>query len=400
MHGDDVVTWRPFALVMLSLLAGTMGATMSSPLYPIYERTWAISHATTTTIHVVYMVGVLGAFLCLGGLAEHFGAIAVLRAALGLVLAGLILCACAGDTVVLCSGRALIGIASGVIATAATVGLVHLEPGGPRHASLVASMTTMLGFGSGPLLCGLIAQGAPAPLVMPYVAVAAMVILVLIGLLAVGEPSKGRDGRRFSLRPDLRLPSKGERTGFLLASLSSFIAYALFTLIASLAPSFLLDMLPWHGPAVSGTAVAAVLLCSAMVQLPARRLSSRQSLPLALTLLSVGSLGLAAAVRLRSGTLFVTADLLIGMGHGLSFMSGLVLVKAIARPAHHAGTLSLYFSACYLGAIVPTLLVGRLADAIGLSSAVTSACVVMAALGCACLLGARPALRQVRRLPA
>ena len=400
MHGDDVVTRKPFALVMLSLLAGTMGATMSSPLYPIYERTWAISHATTTTIHVVYMVGVLGAFLCLGGLAEHLGAIAVLRAALGLVLAGLILCACAGDTVALCWGRALIGIASGVIATAATVGLVHLEPGGPRHASLVASMTTMLGFGSGPLLCGLIAQGAPEPLVMPYLAVAAMVILVLTGLLAVGEPPKARDGRRFSLKPDLRLPSKGERTGFLLASLSSFIAYALFTLIASLAPSFLLDMLPWHGPAVSGGAVAAVLLCSAMVQLPARRLSSRQSLPLALTLLSVGSLGLAAAVRLRSGTLFVTADLLIGMGHGLSFMSGLVLVKAIARPAHHAGTLSLYFSACYLGAIVPTVLVGRLADAIGLSSAVTSACVVMPALGCACLLLARPALRQGRRLPA
>lgn len=48
-----------------------MGATMASPLYPpypLYEQTWALRYSTITVPYIVYMVGVLAAFLLLGRL--------------------------------------------------------------------------------------------------------------------------------------------------------------------------------------------------------------------------------------------------------------------------------------------------------------------------------------------
>lgn len=62
------VSWVPFMLVALALAAGTMGATMASPFYKLYEQTWALRHSTITVPYIVYMVGVLAAFLLLGRL--------------------------------------------------------------------------------------------------------------------------------------------------------------------------------------------------------------------------------------------------------------------------------------------------------------------------------------------
>lgn len=334
-------TRRSFILVALSLAVGTMGATLSSPLYPLYERAWDMPHATTTAVHVVYMVGVLVAFLFLGGLTDQFGPVAVVRSSLLAAGLGLAACALARNAMTLGVGRLLIGLASGTISTAATVGLPRLDPVGGRVGSVVASVTTMVGFGLGPLLGGLLAQFAPAPLVTPYAVVAAASYGLAAALPSVAVPRSIEGAGRLSFRPNLRTPSVEVKATFLAAALSTFVAYALFTLLAALAPAFLAELLPWRGPAVSGAAVAAVLACSALVLLLAERLSPRRSLPLATAFLAVGALLLAAAMRLQNGVVFALADLTIGMGHGLSFMSGLVLIRTTSSQERHTGVLSL-----------------------------------------------------------
>ncbi|MCJ2087640.1 MFS transporter [Methylobacterium sp. E-005] len=357
-----------------------MGATLSSPLYPLYELAWDMPHATTTAVHVVYMAGVLVAFLFLGGLTDRFGPVAVVRSGLLAACLGLVACAFARNAIDLGAGRALIGLAAGTISTAATIGLLRLDPAGGRVGSVVASVVTMVGFGSGPLLGGLLAQFAPAPLVTPYVVVAVACAGLAAALLSAVKPASDEDAGYLSFRPNLRAPSIEVRATFVAATLSTFVAYALFTLLAALAPAFLAGLLPWHGPAVSGTAVAAVLACSALVQLPARRLAPRRTIPLATILLAAGALLLAAAMQLCSGALFALADLTIGMGHGLSFMSGLVLIRTTSSDESHTGILSLYLALCYLGAIVPVLLIGRLADKVGLPLTVTAFCLGFASL--------------------
>ncbi|WP_334174260.1 MFS transporter [Pseudoxanthobacter sp.] len=377
-------SWTPFILVAMALGGGTMGATMASPLYPLYEQLWGIHSATVTVVYVVYMVAVMVAFLFLGRLSDHIDPVVVLRGALVVLLGGLALSAAAAGisdsrtgVAALGLGRILIGFASGTITTAATLGLLMLEPGGRGQASLVASITTMAGFGLGPLVCGLVAALAPMPLVTPYLAAMVLIAAILTGLSLLPD-RRHRLAGRVSLRPRLGMPAGKVRAGFLVASFATFSAYALFSLLASLAPSLIETLLPWRGPAVSGTAVATVLFFSASVQFPARRLPPHRCLPFALAILVVGVVLLAAAVSGGSTVLFALAVVTIGTGHGLSFMSGLVLVNTISGSTDRAAILASYFSIAYLGTIVPILAVGFVADVIGLAAAIVAFCTVFA----------------------
>lgn len=382
--------WLPFTLVALALVSGTMGATMPSPLYPLYETAWGLLPSRITIIYVAYMVGVVATFLFLGRLAARYGALAVLKAGLVVSLAGLALSALAADETALIGARFVIGIASGLITSAATLGLIETEPAGPiRRASLIASSVTMAGFGLGPFVTGLIGQFAPAPLVTPYMAVFALTAPILAGLALLSRPRRPCEARApLSLMPKLVLPRA--RGAFLIASFSVFTAYALFSLIASLAPSFIVGLLPWHGPAVSGTLVAIVLFCSASVQFPARRLDTRTGLGLALMLMTLGVVLLAVAVSSGSLVAFIAADITVGMGHGLAFMSALGLANRLGQAeGRHAGILSSFLTIGYLGTIAPILGVGFLADRIGLSSAVVVFCACFACSNLGLLAGCR-----------
>ncbi|HEY0275126.1 MAG TPA: MFS transporter [Paenirhodobacter sp.] len=373
MTDSRPASWTAFILVSIALASGTMGATMASPLFPLYGAAWGITHTQVTVLYVVYMIGVLGAFQFLGSLPDRFGPIRVLRGGTVLLLVGLVLSAMAPaagglGTQVLGVARLLIGIASGMVTTAATLGLLEVEPGAPKRAPIVTSAVTMAGFGAGPLVSGLIAEFAPWPLVMPYLAIALPILAVMVGLCKIR--ARHAPGGPLSFRPHLGLPSRGALPGFIVVSLSVFSAYALFSLLASLAPSFLSQILPWSGPAITGTAVAVVLFCSALVQIPARRLPPQRTLPIALCLMAGGVAVLALAVGFNLAAAFVIADLAIGMGHGLSFLSGVMLVNAIAGRHSRAGIFATFFSIAYLGAIVPIIAVGRMADRLGLVPAV------------------------------
>jgi purine-cytosine permease-like protein len=43
-------TWRPFAMVSLTLIMGTIGTALASPLYPIYQQVWHLSPSQITYI--------------------------------------------------------------------------------------------------------------------------------------------------------------------------------------------------------------------------------------------------------------------------------------------------------------------------------------------------------------
>ncbi|PZQ50159.1 MAG: MFS transporter [Rhodovulum sulfidophilum] len=375
---------------MLTLAAGAMGATMASPLFPIYEATWGIGHATVTLLYVAYMAGVLGGLMFLTQLTGRFGAIRMLRLGGGLLVVGLLFSALATGPLTLTPARVLVGVASGLVTSAATLGLPRLEPAAGEIAPLVASCTTMAGFGLGPMVCGLLAQFAPAPLATPYLVVLAVVGALVLGLARTpadpGLDPEAGPGTRPGLAPRLGLPAPGRVGVFLVAAFATFSAYALFSLLASLAPSFLPMILPWHGPAVSGFAIGLVLACSALAQLPARRLPPRRCLGLALCLLAIGALALALAMHFRRAEIFVLADLAIGSGHGLAFLAGMTLISLIAPGAKRAPVLSSHLCVAYLGAILPILAVGRLADGIGLAPAVIAFCATFALI-CSVLLG-------------
>lgn len=374
-------TWRPFAWVSAALCIGTMGTALASPLYPLYQSLWNLQPSEITYIFIAYMTGVLLALLMLGKITTHYGFLPILKGGLVFSIIGLIVSVLAISPLVLGLGRVIIGVASGMISTSAMLGISHVLPAEHKtKAAQIASLVSVAGFGSGPFISGWIAQLLPHPLITPYITVLIPSFIVLIGLHTVTQKTQKKRGRP-SFKPKLETPTEPAfKSLFLIISLTSFVAFGMFSLYGSLAPSFLKEMIPWHGPAVSGTAIASVLFISGLTQFMLRSLSLHMTLYLGLLLLLLACLALGFTMSTRSSLLFVIADILTGIAHGASLLAAFGLVAKITTPENRGPIFSSHLFVGYLGTILPIVSVGLLADAFGLITAVIIFCISMAAL--------------------
>src|SRR6202140_2292356 len=89
-------------------------ASAPTPLYIVYQKEWGFSTTTVTVIFAVYVFGLIGSLLVLGGLSDHVGRRPVLAAAIALEAAAFVLSFIAGDVSVLLAARAAQGIATGM----------------------------------------------------------------------------------------------------------------------------------------------------------------------------------------------------------------------------------------------------------------------------------------------
>lgn len=386
-------SWSAFLWVAAALCAGTMGTALISPLFPLYQQAWHFPASTITLIYVTYMAGVLAALLFLGRLPDHLGAPRVLWAGLVGVVAGLGVCAFAPGVAWLLAGRALIGVASGLVTTAGTSALIELEPAGPRRrGAQIASLTCVAGFGLGPLLGGLMAQFLPAPLVTGHLAVMVLVAALLVPLWRVRSRAPGT---RPPLHPDFVLPAAPVRPAFAIAALAALLAFALFGLFAALAPSFIGEFVPWQGTAIGGLSIAVVLFVSGLTQLLLRNLGERRAMVAGLATLVVSVTLLGIALGSGSALLFAASDLIAGVGHGIAFMGAMAIVSRVSPAGGRAGILSSFFTVGYLGTIVPVLAVGFLADRVGIPLAVMVYCALFAVAALVLLQASRRVLAAV-----
>src|SRR5690606_11063193 len=91
---------RDFITIAAALTAATIGASLISPLFPLYQNAWQLPTSGITAIFVYYMVGAIVAFLFLGRLVGYMGPARVLKIALVVMLLGLSLCAVARSELV------------------------------------------------------------------------------------------------------------------------------------------------------------------------------------------------------------------------------------------------------------------------------------------------------------
>jgi len=179
-------SWRPFLMVSLALCMGTIGTALASPLYPIYQQLWGLLPSHITYIFVAYMFGCLATLLFLGRTSNSIGFLRTLQIGLGFIVLGLTLSVFAENALWLSIGRFIIGIASGLISTSAMLGLVYTIPEQHKqNAPQFSSIITVIGFGLGPFIGGLIAQFSTAPLITPYIPVILGGIACLIGLFLI-----------------------------------------------------------------------------------------------------------------------------------------------------------------------------------------------------------------------
>lgn len=366
-------SWQPFLMVSLALCIGTIGTALASPLYPIYQQLWHLLPSHITYIFVAYMFGCLATLLFLGRSSNSFGFLRTLQIGIVFVILGLALSSIASSALWLALGRFIIGIASGLISTSAMLGLITTIPDSHKqNAPQLSSIITVIGFGLGPFIGGLIAQFSNQPLVTPYLPIIAAAIVCFLGLFLVKVPQF--KAQPFSIAPRLEIPAAQYQSLFFIAGLTAFSAFGAFSLFASLSPSFVKDLIPWHGPLVSGSAIASILLVSAVVQFSAKSLLPAKSLILGLITLVVSFVLLGLCMSMQWSILFFISDILVGVGHGLGLLGAFGLIHQMTTTDNRAAVMSTYLFIGYLGTIVPIIAVGYLADHFGLTTGVLGFC--------------------------
>lgn len=374
-------SWRSFLMISLALCIGTIGTALASPLYPIYQQLWQLLPSQITYIFVAYMFGCLTTLLFLGRSSNSFGFIRTLQIGLLFAVVGLTLSVFASTTYLLGFGRFIIGIASGLISTSAMLGLIYTIPDSHKqNAAQLSSIITVIGFGLGPFIGGAIAQFSDRPLVTPYLPVIVAAIISLLSLFTIKTMRFER--QPFSIAPHLQLPEAQFKKLFYIASFTAFCAFGSFSLFASLAPSFIRDVIPWHGPLVSGATIASILMVSAIVQFIAKSFDMHKALNTGLVLLISSYIILSICMTMHWSFLFFLSVVLVGMGHGLTLLSAFALIHHMTNVENRAAVVSTYLFIAYFGTIVPIISAGFLSDHFGLMVGVLGFC---AGIGILCI---------------
>ena len=377
----------PFAWVSFAMIVGVMGTALISPLYALYKEAWDLQASDISRIYVIYMGGALCTLLFLGRLPDRVGFRPVMMFGLAMAIIGTFISLIAWDVTSLSVGRLLVGVASSMVTTSATLGLAKLSPpGNVQRVAMMSGFLIALGFGVGPLVGGVIGQWAPYPLVTTYVPT---LVLAALGLLALAKlelpdnasPKDQQPLQWSDVLPKLTWPTGDASKAFALTSSLPFLAFGVFGLYASMSPLFLDKLVPWHGPAVSGTAIALILLMSACTQILAGRMPTHWCGALGLVGLAVSNALLMINLWAGSATLFALGVLFTAAGHGMSMLAGMSMVNRIATPANRSGLLSTYLVIGYIGSMVPMLGIGWIADNWGMDAAVRIFCAIDIVLG-------------------
>lgn len=333
-----------------------------TPLYVLYQQRDHFGDLMVTVVFAMYAVGVIASLFLGGHLSDWLGRRKVLLAAVGvnLVSAALFL----GDPGVagLLVARTISGVSVGLTTATATsyLGELHAvaRPAAvARRADVVATAVNLGGIGFGPLVAGVLAQFAPAPLQLPYV-VFGVAVLVLAVALAVSPETVRRPDPRPPYRPQRIVVPHEARGTFFAATIAALTSFAVFGVFTSLSPSFLAGTLHETSHAVAGAVTFAAFAGGALAQTALARTSVRSLLRRSLLPIVVGLGLLTTAMWSDLLTLFVVGGLVTGAGAGMVFKGALGVVMSVAPPESRAEVLAGFFLGAYVGLSVPVVGLG------------------------------------------
>ncbi|MHA3053207.1 MFS transporter [Acinetobacter sp. ANC 4640] len=359
-----------YMIISFALCLAAVSTALASPLYAIYEQVWGITTSQVGYIFIAYMLGVVFSLLFLSKLNAIYNYKQVIVVSLSLSIIGMILSAFALSIWLLSFSRFLIGIASGLITTAAMVGLKDQYPFRNKMLSeKLTSMITILGFALGPLLGGILADHTQHPLADPYWIMAIFTGVVLFSVLWVQPKIQSEKKHKWIelLKVEgLILPQVASRKIFWICSISALCSFGAFSLYAALAGTFIRNLAIHSSATFTGFSISIILFVSVLSQLFCKSFKEMDVLSYGLAALLLGTISLVVAEIEHGMTFLFLSILFTGIGHGFSLSAAYYFIGKIIDLEKNPLIFSSYLFIAYQGTIWPVIFSSYLIEYMGL----------------------------------
>lgn len=383
--GNEAQRWAyPLLLVLCGVALGVSG--LPAPLYGMYETVWHLTPLATTIVFAMYAFAALGAVLVAGRISDVVGRKPVLVGALIAMIVGLGVFLIADSMALLLLARAIHGAAVGSIVVVGAAALLDLRPHHGLRTGQLSGVSFNIGMTVAVVGCALLAQYAPHPMRTPYAVVAAVCVVVGVGLLALRETHTERSGGRIRFAKPA-VPHE-IRADFWFAALGATASWSVLGVLLSLYPTLAarqthIDNLVFGGGVVAVTAFAAAMAQMFATRVPARRAAI------------IGDLGMAIALLLTVPVLIThlwvlvfAAAAALGATFGLGFGGSLRHLSDVVPAGRRGETMSAYYLLAYTGMAIPTILAGWAATRWSLAAvfpwfavSAAGACLIAAGVG-------------------
>jgi MFS family permease len=339
--------------------AAFAGSTLVTPLYVIYKQQFGFSQITLTLIYAAYVIGNLAALLLFGRVSDEIGRRRTALPAMLVAIVSAVVFLFAGNVVSLYIGRILSGLGIGIASGTGTAWLAELIGGEDKsRATTIATSANFMGLALSALAAGVLAQYAPWPLHLPFIAYLAVLIVVTALIWRTQETvARTRSINKVSLRPAVSVPAS-IRKQFVAPAVTGFGAMALVGFYAAIAPTVLAQDLHESSHAVAGALFFELALVVSAVIVVTQSLSSRTAMLLGLGLMVPSVALVVAAQGFASMPGMIAAAACCGAAAGLGYRGSLQVVNQIAPGDHRAAVVSSYFVCGFSGNALPVIGIG------------------------------------------
>jgi MFS family permease len=356
-----------YALVAYVIGLALFASGTPSPLYATYRELWGFSPVVLTLVYAVYAFGVLASLILAGRVSDEVGRRPVLLVALGSLMGATVLFMVADSVAWLFVARAVQGLATGLALGAASASLLDLHARrDPAGVGLTNGVVSAGGMGLGVLVSSAFVELAPAPRVLPYVALFVLFAIALAGALAMPEPVAERS--RLRLTPQRPSVPAVVRRPFLLAGLGVISSWSIGGLFLSLGPQLSASLFHSTNHLVSGVGVFALAGSAAAAQLAFGRSAPWIAAALGSIALSAGMLLIVLAAAEDSSAIFLAGAVIGGAGFGVAFLGALRALSSAIPHEHRAQVMSAFYIVAYVSISIPAVLAGVAVTPLGLES--------------------------------
>jgi MFS family permease len=349
-------------LAAVALAVMFVGATLPTPLYPLYRQQFGFGEVTLTLVYSIYVLGNLCALFFFARLSDQVGRKFTAWPAAVIGAASTVTFALANGTAWLFVARALSGFATGLASGTLTAWIAELQPDGrSREGAVTATVANFLGLAVGPIVGSLPAQFSVQPLRLPFAVYLAMLLVMGITLSHVPETVKKpiRRYRDLSLRPRFGVP-KEQLAAFLSPAVTAFVTFALIGFYAALIPNLLADALKDSRPLVAGAVLFLLFVVASGAVLATRALASRTAMLASLALFPPAVALLILAEHTHRLPLLLAASALAGIAASLGYRGSLAVVNRIAPEERRGEVVSTYLIVMFCGNSLPVIGIGLL----------------------------------------